>query len=31
MRPGQIEPRTHDYDRHGTTMLFAGLIAAETR
>jgi hypothetical protein len=24
MRPGQIERRTHDYDRHGTTTLFAG-------
>ena len=23
MRPGQIERRTHDYDRHGTTTLFA--------
>jgi transposase len=30
MRPGQIERRTHDYDRHGTTTLFAGLIAAVT-
>src|SRR3954466_3398630 len=30
MRPGQIEPRTHDYERHGTTTLFAGLIAAVT-
>jgi transposase len=28
MRPGQIERRTHDYERHGTTTLFAGLIAA---
>ena len=25
MRPGQIEPRTHDYARHGTTSLFAAL------
>ena len=25
MRPGQIERRTHDYERHGTTTLFAGL------
>ena len=30
MRPGQIDRRTHDYDRHGTTTLFAGLIAAVT-
>jgi transposase len=25
MRPGQIEHRTHDYERHGTTTLFAAL------
>jgi transposase len=25
MRPGQPERRTHDYDRHGTTTLFAAL------
>ena len=25
MRPGQIERRTHDYERHGTTYLFAAL------
>jgi transposase len=25
MRPGQIEKRTHDYVRHGTTSLFAAL------
>ncbi len=25
MRPGQIERRTHDYARHGTTSLFAAL------
>ncbi len=25
MRPGQIERRTHDYQRHGTTSLFAAL------
>jgi transposase len=25
MRPGQIERRTHDYKRHGTTSLFAAL------
>lgn len=25
MRPGQIERRTHDYRRHGTTCLFAAL------
>ena len=28
MRMGQVERRTHDYDRHGTTTLFAGFIAA---
>jgi len=28
MRPGQIERRTHDYKRHGTTTLFAALVAA---
>jgi transposase/transposase-like protein len=28
MRPGQIERRTHDYERHGTTTLFAALNAA---
>jgi transposase len=28
MRPGQIERRTHDYVRHGTTSLFAALDAA---
>lgn len=27
MRPGQIERRTHDYARHGTTTLFAALDA----
>lgn len=27
MRPGQIERRTHDYVRHGTTTLFAALDA----
>jgi transposase len=25
MRPGQVERRTHDYPRHGTTSLFAAL------
>src|SRR6202023_2598567 len=25
LRPGQIERRTHDYERHGTTSLFAAL------
>ena len=25
MRPGQIERRSHDYQRHGTTSLFAAL------
>lgn len=28
MRPGQIERRTHDYARHGTTTLFAALDAS---
>ena len=28
MRPGQVERRTHDYVRHGTTTLFAALDAA---
>ena len=28
MSMGQVERRTHDYDRHGTTTLFAGFIAA---
>ena len=28
MRPGQIERRSHDYIRHGTTTLFAALNAA---
>ena len=27
MRPGQVERRTHDYERHGTTTLFAALNA----
>jgi len=27
MRPGQVERRTHDYVRHGTTTLFAALDA----
>jgi len=31
MRPGQIELRTHDYKRHGTTSLFAALDAATGR
>jgi len=25
MQPGQVERRTHDYKRHGTTSLFAAL------
>jgi hypothetical protein len=25
MRPGQLERRTRDYKRHGTTSLFAAL------
>lgn len=28
LRPGQVERRTHDYVRHGTTSLFAALNAA---
>src|SRR5487761_139356 len=28
LRPGQIERRTHDYERHGTTSLFAALEMA---
>lgn len=28
MRPGQAERRTHDYERHGTTSLFAALNVA---
>jgi transposase len=28
MRPGQVERRTHDYTRHGTTSLFAALNVA---
>jgi len=28
MRPGQVERRTHDYVRHGTTSLFAALHVA---
>lgn len=31
MRPGQIERRTHDYQRHGTTSLFAALDTATGR
>ncbi|MGA3128414.1 MAG: IS630 family transposase, partial [Candidatus Korobacteraceae bacterium] len=31
MRPGQIERRTHDYVRHGTTSLFAALDAKTGR
>jgi hypothetical protein len=27
MRPGQVQRRTHDYVRHGTTSLFAALDA----
>src|SRR5712692_1501577 len=27
LRPGQVERRTHDYQRHGTTTLFAALNA----
>ena len=28
MRPGQVERRSHDYERHGTTTLFAAFVAA---
>ena len=31
MRPGQVERRTHDYARHGTTSLFAALDVATGR
>ena len=31
MRPGQVERRTHDYTRHGTTTLFAALNAKTGR
>lgn len=31
LRPGQAERRTHDYQRHGTTTLFAALDAASGR
>lgn len=31
MRPGQIERRTHDYTRHGTTSLFAALDVKTSR
>ncbi|HEX7217498.1 MAG TPA: IS630 family transposase [Methylomirabilota bacterium] len=31
MRPGQIERRTHDYKRHGTTSLFAALHTVSGR
>jgi transposase len=31
MRPGQLERRTHDYVRHGTTTLFAALEAKTGR
>lgn len=31
MRPGQIERRSHDYTRHGTTSLFAALDIATGR
>ena len=31
MRPGQIERRTHDYARHGTTSLFAALDTKPAR
>src|SRR5437660_7464198 len=28
MRPGQVERRSHDYERHGATTLFAAFVAA---
>ena len=31
MRPGQVERHTHDYERHGTTSLFAALDVATGR
>jgi len=31
MRPGQVERRTHDYRRHGTTSLFAALDLHSSR
>ena len=31
MRPGQVERRSHDYKRHGTTALFAALDVATGR
>ena len=31
MRPGQLERRTHDYKRHGTTSLFAALDLKTSR
>jgi transposase len=31
MRPGQLERRTHDYTRHGTTSLFAALELKTSR
>jgi transposase len=31
MRPGQVERRSHDYQRHGTTSLFAALDLATGR
>ncbi|MCA1544686.1 MULTISPECIES: hypothetical protein [Bradyrhizobium] len=31
MRPGQVERRSHDYKRHGTTSLFAALDIATGR
>jgi len=31
MRPGQVERRTHDYRRHGTTSLFAALEVKTSR
>ena len=31
LRPGQVERRTHDYERHGTTSLFAALELKTSR
>jgi hypothetical protein len=31
LRPGQVERRSHDYQRHGTTSLFAALELKTSR
>lgn len=30
LRPGQVERRTYDYERHGTTTLFAASLRRQT-